>query len=121
MVESSEARADVIWLNLMLIGSPTVGKTSVIVRHTRKKFDRDQISTACVDFIRCEYTNSTGHKCRFKIWDTAGQERYRSQVDGFYKNADAVIVTFALNSKKSFLELRDWISSVRKEAIPESK
>ena len=115
MVESSEARADVIWLNLMLIGSPTVGKTSVIVRHTRKKFDRDQISTACVDFIRCEYTNSTGHKCRFKIWDTAGQERFRSLIPSYIRDSSVAVVVYDVTNRASFLNTTKWVEDVRAE------
>ena len=37
MAESTSA--EVVWLNLMIIGSESVGKTSILVRHTRKKFD----------------------------------------------------------------------------------
>ena len=53
MVES--AKAEVVWLNLMIIGSNSVGKTSILVRHTRKKFDTAYIATIGVAFIQSEY------------------------------------------------------------------
>ena len=81
----------------MIIGSASVGKTSILVRHTRKKFDNAYIATIGSAFIQSEYQNPTAHKCKFKIWDTAGQERYRALVDSFFKNTDAVIINFALN------------------------
>ena len=92
-------KAEVVWLNLMIIGSASVGKTSILMRHTRKKFDNAYIATIGSAFIQSEYQNPTPHKCKFKIWDTAGQERYRALVEGFFRNADAVIVTFGLNDQ----------------------
>ena len=90
---------EVVWLNLLIIGTAKVGKTSILVQHTRKKFDNRYIETIGSAYIQSEYQNPTPHKCKFKIWDTAGQERYRALVEGFFRNADAVIVTFALNDQ----------------------
>ena len=43
--------SEVIWLNLMIVGTTEVGKTSILVRHTRKKFDNEQITTIGSAFI----------------------------------------------------------------------
>ena len=105
----------------MLIGTSAVGKTAIMVRHTRKKFDNKYISTIGTAFISTEFQNPTPHRCKFKIWDTAGQERYRALVESFFTNTDAVIVTFSLNDKKSFFDLKDWIGAVRKSNIDPDK
>ena len=54
-----ENKSELIWLNLMIIGNHDVGKTSVLVRHTRKKFDNNQTATIGAAFISSDYRNDT--------------------------------------------------------------
>jgi GTPase SAR1 family protein len=44
------------------------------------------------------------------LWDTAGQERFYSLMDGFWRSAQAVVIVFALNDRKSFEEVKThWV------------
>ena len=59
-------------LNLMIIGNSSVGKTSLMSMHVRKKFNMEVNSTSGVDFLQAKYISKDGSVCRFKIWDTGG-------------------------------------------------
>ena len=59
-------------LNLMIIGNSSVGKTSLMSMHVRKKFNMEVNSTSGVDFMQAKYISKDGSDCRFKIWDTGG-------------------------------------------------
>ena len=46
------------------------------------------------------------------MWDTAGEERFRSLTPMYYKNAEAVLITFSLCSQISFENLNKWVQDV---------
>ena len=100
-------------LNLILIGNHAVGKTSLMRQYVQKKFDMDMMATTGVSSMTSIYDSEDGTKCRFQIWDTGGQERYKALVSSFFKTADGVVLTFSLADQQSFLDLRDWIDTVR--------
>ncbi|XP_071519143.1 EF-hand calcium-binding domain-containing protein 4B-like [Panulirus ornatus] len=50
------------------------------------------------------------------LWDTAGQERFRSITKQYYRKADGVVVMYDLTNEQSFLNVVDWITSVKETA-----
>ncbi len=48
-----------------------------------------------------------------KIWDTAGQEKFASIAKNYYQRAHGMIVTCALNNRKSFANLKNWLFSIK--------
>ena len=91
-----------------------MGKTSIMKRYVNKKFDPSKMATSGIDFQLVKYKSEEGEDCRVKIWDTAGQDRFRQLTNSFFKDADGVIIAFDLTSHETFLNVRDWISSVYK-------
>lgn len=53
------------------------------------------------------------------MWDTAGSERFKSLIPTYLKNAHAIILTFDITNKSSFLSLPTWLSDI-KDKIPEN-
>jgi len=49
---------------------------------------------------------------KLQLWDTAGEERFRSLTPMYYKDANAVILCFALNELLSFENLTGWIREI---------
>lgn len=49
-----------------------------------------------------------------QIWDTAGQERYHSMLPMYYRNTHAAILVFDLTDYKSFVEMKQWVTELRR-------
>ena len=46
--------------------------------------------------------------------DTAGQERFRAISRNMFKNVDGIIFMYDVTNEKSFVEIKDWIKSIKK-------
>ena len=51
---------------------------------------------------------------KLQVWDTAGQERFRSVTQSYYHNADGVIITYDITSRKSFESVDQWLEDVHR-------
>ena len=102
--------------SLLIIGDAVVGKTSILRRFAQDKFSSDYIATIGIDFfIKDVIINE--RKIHVKIWDTAGQERYKSLTQGFFKNAQGLIIVYDVSSQDSFENLKFWIKSIHTNVI----
>ena len=54
---------------------------------------------------------SFGHPCA-QVWDTAGQERFRTISISFLRGAQGIALVFDLTDRKSFDNIRQWMSQV---------
>ena len=48
------------------------------------------------------------------MWDTAGQEKFKTITSAYYKGAQGIIVVFDLTDRKSFDDVKNWISESEK-------
>ena len=101
---------------LLIIGDSKVGKTSILMRFAQEKFIEQYLATIGIDFfIKDVIINE--RKIHVKIWDTAGQERYKSLTQGFFKNAQGLIIVYDVSSQDSFENLKFWIKSIHTNVI----
>ena len=63
-----------------------------------------------VNDLKCE---SADQKRLLQLWDSAGSERYRAISNQYMRKADAVVLVYDVCCEKSFLNVRDWIESIR--------
>lgn len=99
-------------LKIVIIGDPSVGKTSLLTRIIENKFERKYTSTLGVDFSFKEL-EVRDSRIKLQIWDTAGQEKYRSLITSYYKHTDGIIMVFDLTDMHSFQNLlTSWINHV---------
>lgn len=77
---------------------------------------KDLIFSLCfrkgVDF-RVKQLCVDGHPVVLQLWDTAGQERYRSITKQYFRKADGVLVMFDIMNESSFINIRNWMESVK--------
>lgn len=49
---------------------------------------------------------------KLQLWDTAGQERFRSVTKNVYKNANAIVLLYAINSREAFSNISEWAQQI---------
>ncbi|KAH0791245.1 putative ras-related protein Rab-5C [Histomonas meleagridis] len=98
---------------VVLIGSSSVGKTSIVIRFANKTFPTSQESTIGAAFISRDVQTQKGNIVSLHVWDTAGQERYRSLVPRYSQGASAIIIVYDVTDPDSFEEAKEWHRETR--------
>lgn len=111
-----------ILLKIIILGDSYVGKTSLLERYTKNKFNTHYKATIGTDFLSKEIFIDN-QLITLQIWDTAGQERFFSLGNSFYRGADGVILTYDLTKRASFDNLQVWydeflVTSGNKKSFP---
>ena len=119
MSEEDQNKYEYIF-KIILIGSSSVGKSSILQRYIQKVFNDTYSCTIGVDFFMKSI--DVGEKSiKLQLWDTAGTEKFRSITTGYYRGANAAFVVFDLTSKPSFDCLGEWIENYYKFSNPDSE
>lgn len=100
---------------IIILGMSEVGKTCLLINYFDKKFQESNISTIGVDF-KTKYFKFNEKKVKVNYVDTAGQERFHSISSNFLKNANGILLVYAVNSRISFDKLQEWVDEVNKFA-----
>jgi small GTP-binding protein len=95
-----------------------VGKTSLIRRFAEGKFETNYLPTLGVD-ITTRKIHVDDNQVKLILVDTAGQEFFGKLRPSYYRGASACLIMFALNDKKSFDTVPDWLAEFRKH-IPDT-
>jgi Ras-related protein Rab-7L1 len=61
---------------VIIIGDPTVGKTSFVQRFVQNSYKRDYKGTVGVDFALKVVKWSDTHTVKLQLWDIAGKKRH---------------------------------------------
>ncbi|XP_046574113.1 ras-related protein Rab-7L1-like [Haliotis rubra] len=93
---------------VIIIGDPTVGKTSFVQRYVNDSYRRDYKMTIGVDFALKVIKWSDNRTIKLQLWDIAGQERFTSMTRVYYKDAHACIVMFDLSQRATFQSAVKW-------------
>ena len=99
-------------IKIVVLGSLSVGKTSLITRYSSGKFFTNLPPTCGTSFVKKKKLLN-GKKYVLNIWDTAGQERYDSLTQLFTNNAQIAILVYSIVDKKSFEDLSKWLQLIK--------
>ena len=103
---------------VVLLGEAGVGKTSIISRYIKQKFDPEYITSLTSQFLRKIVEFPDNKKITLDIFDTSGQEKYRSVAKFYYRNSRAVILVYDITSTKSFKEMKEyWYEQIKEVDI----
>ena len=99
-------------LNLFLLGSSTVGKTSFIKKFLKFEFFENNLSTLGIDVekIMAKVGDSN---IKVELWDTAGQERFRSIPKRYYSKGDGFLLLFDVTNMSTYEDVAGWIKDIR--------
>jgi len=95
------------FFKVVLIGAPSVGKTSILERFVTNQYTEEYKATIGADF-RTKELKVNGQTVLLQIWDTAGQERFRSLAAPFYRGAQICVLVFDVNEKHTFDAVESW-------------
>lgn len=98
---------------LVILGESCVGKSSIVLRHTKNKFNDGECSTIGASFLTSKI-KLDNYSIKFEIWDTAGQERYHSLAPLYYRNASVIFVIFDMTSYISYVQAKNWINELKR-------
>lgn len=98
---------------VVVLGDPAVGKTSLVRRHAKGKFDFDSMPTLGVDVTTKHYKLEGGLVLSLSVWDVAGQEFSSSMRHQYYQGASAGMLVFDLTRPESFWHVRMWYVDLR--------
>ncbi|CAI4226629.1 unnamed protein product [Auanema sp. JU1783] len=102
---------------VIIVGDAGVGKTCLSFRFCCGRFPEHTEATIGVDF-RERSCVIEKELLKVQLWDTAGQERYRqSIVAHYYRNVNAVVFVYDVNTKNSFDNLKGWIQECEKHGL----
>ena len=112
---SGESKEDQINLKILILGDSSVGKTSLLLKYADGYFPTIYVATIGVEY-KIKKITINNININLQIWDTAGQERFRSITQSFIKGADGILYVYDITQKKTFDDLKTWISQSEESA-----
>ena len=107
---------------IVLIGESNIGKTSIMNRFLKKKFEEIYKPTTTIHYESVLIYKSNNYSIKLVFWDTAGQERFNSLTKMVYKNANIIILTYSIDNKLSFEKIKNfWYNDINDNVEFESK
>ena len=106
---------------VIVIGEPTVDKTSLLRTFCGEKFEYNYISTVGVNITKEKVTfkddmgKDTG--VSLMIWDIAGQPQFNMLHRPYFNGADGIILVFDIMRTSTFNNMNDWWQSCIKYGI----
>ncbi len=95
---------------VIMVGSSSVGKSTLLVRYIDDAFN-PQKPTVGLDY-RSKKITMNGETFNMELWDSAGQERYRTIVFNYFKLSKAACVVFDITNPSSLEETKFWLKQV---------
>lgn len=98
---------------IVLLGEGRVGKTSIVVRYVKQKYDARMESTLQASFLKKQIVVD-GTTVLLNIWDTAGQERFHALGPIYYRDADGALLVYDITYGDSLKRVKEWVKELRK-------
>ena len=101
-------------LKVLLIGPETEGKTRLIHKIVKNRFQANYKLTVGVDILTKDVEFKPGEIATLSIWDVGNQERFKFIRSTFYKGAAGALLVFDLASEPTYKEIKDWFIEIKK-------
>ncbi|XP_060007193.1 ras-related protein Rab-17 [Lagenorhynchus albirostris] len=101
---------------LVLLGSGSVGKSSLALQYVKNDFRSILPTVGCAFFTKVVDLGAASLK--FEIWDTAGQEKYHSVCHLYFRGANAALLVYDVTRKASFCKAQQWLKDLEEEFHP---
>jgi small GTP-binding protein len=105
-------------LKVLLTGAAAVGKTSLVQRFIKNRFQANYKLTVGVDILTKDVEFRQGEIATLSIWDIGGQQRFEFIRSTFYKGAAGTLLVFDLTREQTYIDIRKWLTEIRQFAGP---
>lgn len=102
-------------LKVVLIGDSGVGKSNLVMRFTKNKYQSKSVQTVGFEFA-AKTIRVGDRRIKAQIWDTAGQERFQSLTAAYYRNAVGAMIVYDITNRSSFEHVTGWLAQVHEHA-----
>ena len=101
---------------VLVIGSLGTGKSCVVERFTRNKFNCVHNSTVGVDFSSMLTTINNNERIKLHIWDTAGNRAFGPIINSYYRGVAGAIIVFDITKRHTFEAINDWYGQIQEHS-----
>ena len=99
-------------IKITFIGDEMVGKTSIINRFIKGRFEEDYISTVGLDFYK-KHVSIKNTKLNLLLYDTSGNEKFRILYPIYIKDAQVIIFVYDISNRDSFIHIENWYNYLK--------
>jgi small GTP-binding protein len=96
---------------VVILGDPSVGKTSTILRFTDSVFLRAYIPTMGLNITQKRFEVNE-NPVELRLWDIGGQVRFETIRRQFYEGVSAFIILFDLTKPGTFANVPKWHNDI---------
>ena len=105
---------------IIIIGDPSVGKTSLLTKFSTKKFKETYIPTVGVNIFK-EIVNFevNGNEVivNLMLWDIAGQTHFYMLHESYFNGADGMMLVFDITRQSTFNNAKNWYNTTVKYGL----
>ena len=102
-------------LKLVILGEGRVGKTSILSKYFKQKFNQGEKSTINPSFYE-KNVKYQGKEIQLKFWDTAGQEQFNAISTMYYQGAVGALLVYDVSIFETFNKVKSWVKTLQ-EAV----
>ncbi|MHA1378240.1 MAG: Rab family GTPase [Candidatus Helarchaeota archaeon] len=98
-----------------LLGSPGVGKTSLVLRYVKNFFKENYVSTLGADFLMKEISyEKMNLNIKLLLWDIGGQTKWKEIRSTYLTGSDGAIIVYDVTRRSTFNDLTKWIDDLHR-------
>ncbi len=97
---------------IVILGDPSVGKTSLVRHFCDGYFRENYLSTIGVSFLRKELSIQD-YKVTLQLWDIGGQSIFGGKLrENYLRGAHGALILFDLTEKSTLMHLPEWYENL---------
>jgi small GTP-binding protein len=98
-------------LKIVLLGDPSVGKTSLVKRYVDNMFSNDYLMTIGSNILT-KTVHIGDNRIKLCIWDLGGQPLFKEVRETYCKGANGAILVFDLTRQSTLINLHGWAQTL---------
>ena len=100
---------------IVIAGNSGVGKSNIVHRYARNKFNENSDFTIGVEFDE-KIVTIKDKRIKLQLWDASGKKMYLTIAKKHFSEWVGAILVYDVTDSKSFENIPDWIREIEEEA-----